>query len=98
MMGQISRALLCFMMLLTGLSAAEAARVDNAACAGSEELSLVADQQAVGALFGVVAIASAPCAIASHADIAAQTQIAGPIATLALHRTTPLSRHDLARE
>jgi hypothetical protein len=95
---QISRAFLFFMMLLTGLSAVDAACPDAAQRQGAEELSLVSqmDTAIVGTqLAGHAAVSNDEPAVVG--GFAAPAPIYAVTAE-AFSFSTPPSRHDLARE
>jgi hypothetical protein len=98
MMGQISRAFLFFMMLLTGMSAAEAARVDGSTRISSEELALVLSDGIDNSVKGHAAVLTAPACIALMAIFVTNLPISHNDALTAICHTTPLSRHDLALE
>jgi hypothetical protein len=98
MTAQITRALLCFMMLLTGLSAAEAACPETAQRQGAEALSSISKLDAAAASAQLVGpITSTNDAPAASVGVAgSDTEYA--IATAAYPYSTPPTRHDLALE
>jgi EamA domain-containing membrane protein RarD len=97
MTAQITRALLCFMMLLTGLSAAEAACPDTAQRQGTEE------QLLVGNFDGVATVAHLAVHVAgSHVDAVdavgvTRHQTPYMMTTGVFTYSSPISRKDIAR-
>jgi hypothetical protein len=95
---QISRAFLFFMMLLTGLSAVDAACPDAAQRQGPEELSLVAQMDtAIGSTQSVGHVAAFNDEPALVGGFVAPARIYA-VAVEAFSFSTPPSRHDLSRE
>jgi hypothetical protein len=97
MTGQITRTLLFIMMLMTGLSSAHAARLNDAQIAGSEELSLLTDIDSVSKK---ATIAKTITGISLHSK-RPETGIFVSYAkasNIGFTYSTPQSRRDLTRE
>ncbi len=97
MMGQITRAFLFMLLLLTGMSASDVARVDNAHRAAAEEMAQVADLDVASQASGQVYTGSAAVSRVIRDEHKAERFGIYVVSPDAFPLSTPPSRYDVAR-
>lgn len=97
MMGQITRALLFMLLLLTGMSASDVARVDNAHRTAAEEMALVPVLDIAAQNSGQDYTSFAPDSVENCDELKAERFFTYVVSTDAFPSTTPPTRHDVAR-
>jgi hypothetical protein len=97
MMGQITRALLFMLLLLTGMSATDLSRVENPQGTAAEEMALVPDLVVAAQNPGPDYTGLLPVSGEIRDEHRAERFITYVVASDAFPSTTPPSRHDVAR-